>query len=281
MIHDSLGAALHHGFRGREGDELADEVEDDDERKVIRGKMYRARMFGTDQDRKEDLLNLLWTSTPLDHLWRLVQHVDEKGLSLYSLLSEDTNPFSRAGRLSVDIITRQGGGSDINVLLHHIAAHDAVKRRRVLTKFVDDVLEMNAHTWFRLARRYHRRPFRNLKLTDDRFSFQERLREAQMAFDANECCIDEPYTIKMRRKWAGPYDLITNKQFKNMQDNWGRSGRMSNMHTERLLALFKAACPGKVPNAEKFCHAGFVTQVLYQYVLLGAASYSATHQLDI
>jgi hypothetical protein len=180
LVHDQLGAAMHYGLRGNY-DELGEEHDDEDFRAIVRGKHHRCRMFGTDAQRKENLLMLIWTSTPMDHVWRRIQLQDEAGNTLRDILNEETSPFARAGRMSVNLLTRdfQGVESDIDVLLHHIAADDMEKKMSVLSHFQDDVLDMNAHLWWRLARPYARRPFRNLLITDSRPTREERMAEGQ------------------------------------------------------------------------------------------------------
>jgi hypothetical protein len=202
MLHDLLGATAHDAFIGYE-DGALDEADapDDPEadhdieelRRIIRGKRYRTRMFCNDPERKRKVLNLIWSSPPMDHLWRRIQLIDDTRFvsgALNQLMDSSTNPFEVTQRRCVDAL-RCRHGTDLKVLLHHLCAPEFVGggeearagiQHAITEDFINSVLDMDSHVWWRCARVFDWWPFRALKLHLGSLSWAERLALAQEVF---------------------------------------------------------------------------------------------------
>ncbi len=63
--------------------------------------------------------------------------------------------------------------------------------------------------------------------------------------------------------------LLACVEFRLAIAEWGRTSRITNMATERLLAMIKHAAPGHAPSIERMCSTGFLTQLIASHKKLG------------
>lgn len=73
-------------------------------------------------------------------------------------------------------------------------------------------------------------------------------------------CSFRSRSLQVRSMYADPMAMSKCPHLRNVLSTWGRVGKISSMHVERLLALQKAGTPTKHPFAERFLNAGCLQQ---------------------
>ena len=78
---------------------------------------------------------------------------------------------------------------------------------------------------------------------------------------------------QVRHKFANAPGMVNSQWFRTLVRLWARVAKVSNMELERMLALLKQAAPvsskNQPPDAERFCAAGFLTQLATDHRLRG------------
>ncbi len=76
--------------------------------------------------------------------------------------------------------------------------------------------------------------------------------------------------IEAQKLGDTPQKILDHKGLQSALDTWSWVGRICNFHTERLLALFRKACPKRpMAAAERFVSAGTICQVLRCHRIAG------------
>jgi hypothetical protein len=176
--------------------------------------------------------------------------------------------FVIASKLAVDAVLRKGK-SDFGVYVFHFCDQDEAKARAATDSFIDDVLEQDAHQWWRLQMKLKAWPFPAAKIGDDRFSYAEQLAVATAIFNDPQCDVDEGVVLKLREFYAGPRDLVSCAAFKSLMQAWSWESPICNMDLERLLARIRKSSPGNPPHVERLLSSGFLSQVLHTHTMGG------------
>jgi hypothetical protein len=78
-----------------------------------------------------------------------------------------------------------------------------------------------------------------------------------------------------------PGGFKSDPRFKQLIRRWGDTGRITNMHVERLLSLVKASCPGAAPDLERVISAGTLTQWRRAHLASGGHDQNVTRIADL
>lgn len=92
--------------------------------------------------------------------------------------------------------------------------------------------------------------------------------EVLLTLPSVQCRVASSYQAckQVRKSFTDATEMFTSKRFRCLLRSWARVCKISNMGLERLLASFKQGAPtsskGQHPDVERFCAAGFMTQLL-------------------
>lgn len=127
-----------------------DEAPDEDVRLQIRAKALRVKSFAESVERQKSFSILLFTSIPLDHIWRHAQYAELQGALLQDLSVDKTNIFANAGRKFAAMLSAPVSESVLAPLFWQLAPIDCPDRHRELLREVLAVVAHQAsHLWWR------------------------------------------------------------------------------------------------------------------------------------
>jgi hypothetical protein len=192
MFFDILGSALHHTYSNYSNNDPGADFSDDF-RQRVKGKSWRALKLGEDEQKKEQICCLLWTTFPLDHVWRVVQHGNSSTLGS---LDTDENPFRLCGASLAGIFLDP---SDLHVFAYHFGKDDPATELEIMERSLAKVLNMAAHNFWRL----------DLKLDVEKVWPYKWLKSDasiyKQCYEALDCDIDDDCTKKARDRFPDEF----------------------------------------------------------------------------
>eukprot|EP00974_Lingulodinium_polyedra_P060543 5837014-Lingulodinium_polyedra.AAC.1 len=133
------------------------------------------------------------------------------------------------------------------------------------------VLKIVAQLHWRFISAYQSWPYRLLTLVDMSVDADERLHVAREFCNAHACCLDEHCSRKLHALVPDPERLVNDEDLKGALIAWAHTGRVCNMHVERIFARIKRAVPDDT-SAERLSAAGFLSQVRHKHAVIGGAA---------
>lgn len=199
LVHNLAGAVVGMTYRRWE-DGDAEGVDDDDMRLVLRKKAYRTRMYVESEERRRRAVVTLFTSTPLDHLWRQAQYLEEAGAILLDMHIARLNPCIEAevGMCALARGDVREVSSPVSPIFWQFApSDDSDAHVQLLRECRHNILHRSAHLHFRVTLPLLQWPYKLATLVDERLGWGERERIAQELMDTPLCCLDPQFTRKV------------------------------------------------------------------------------------
>ena len=91
-------------------------------------------------------------------------------------------------------------------------------------------------------------------------------------YASHECCLESFFCIPVRRTFPTEQSLVDATGFWTMIVTWGKKGKVTNVHLERLLAAFKAAAKMRssdTPSMTRVVDSGELSQFLHEHLKAG------------
>lgn len=142
------------------------------------------------------------------------------------------------------------------------ATASEAERDGLATRMQRCILQLAAHTWWRLYHVFADWPYRLLVMVDSRVPAAAQIEVAHDLFSTPLCCLDTRFSRKLRQMYTSPVEMLECTHLRSTLIEWGVSARLTNMVQERNLALVKQATRGKAPLVERLHAAGMLTQLL-------------------
>jgi len=269
MLHNLAGATATRTFSSWEDGDAPEESEDI--RLVIKKKGYRVKCYAGSPSRQRRACVTLFTTTPLDHLWRHLQHIEVKGAALQDLGIPRLNSFSNAGRSFYQMVAMPVSEGPLAALFWHWGPPGHAAHSDLLEEVRGLILHRAAHMWYRLDLPLRDFPYKLCRMIDARLQRHEQLEVAKEFFSTPLCCLDPGFSRKVRELYNSPQEMFDCPAFRTALTEWGLASYVTNMPLERLLALIKAASPERAPLLERVCSAGLMCQLLAAHKAGGGA----------
>ena len=262
MVHNVYGAVVGMTYRDwADGAVDAGDEPDEDARLQVQKKAWRTKCYAGELARQQAAAVLLFVSVPLDHVWRQVQHLEHSGSVLQDLCVKRLNYFEVACCKYYKMASVPIAGGSLQALVWHFAPQGQ-PRLALVTEVRKMILHQASHLCWRLVVPFSSFPFKLLGMVDSRFSEEERFAVAKEFFDTPMCDLDPDFSEKLRRMYASAGEMFSCCDLQFTLIEWGLSSGITNMPLERQLALIKKATPGHAPSLERYCAAGYMTQLL-------------------
>ena len=190
-----------------------------------------------------------------------LQHLDAEGALLLDMV-EGENPVECCmNKFHAMLFTQT---SEIIFVVTHFASQPEVLRN-VLDNMYLVIMSMSALLWWRFAPLADTWPFRLLRLMKD-----DPVKIAEALYAEPSCCLGGSMAMKIRSMFETLAQLASDEDFAKAIRQWGKTVRLSNMHTERQLALLKRAGGShKPPLLERFAADGTLQQHVSKHRSLG------------
>ena len=231
----------------------------DDFHKVMKAKVWRAKVWLSHPDSIMRALSVSVTSAPADHLLMVLQRLDEEGGSLFKMVHPTLSPaVDCLKQLGRNVLSPVDGPH--SSLLHHFHAQGSdtgVICQQVLTRFV---LGLASRVWL-LYKIWTGWPYRLVRLVAADASDFEKESIAAEFFALSACCLDRAFSLKVRRLAGSAAGLLKHAGILAALRLWGKIARITNMHTERLINLHQRSSPPKCVVARVLA-AGFLSHIL-------------------
>ena len=264
----------------------------DDHHKMVKGKVWRGNRMIRTPVRSRAAIVVCFTSEPIDWLWQRLQHLDASGKPLLTLRSQQLNPFHRVMVLLTAFLTEPFTGTSLRCLFHHFSHGSSRAELRDLSAMVRrSLVSMLGQLYWRLVMVFSTWPYTLAVFCDPTASLEELEAAMWSLFNSSGCCLDPYFTRKLRNLlkkmgWTKE-DLLSQPRgrcyeaFFDLIADFVASFKWGNMHIERLLALCKAATPGKCPSLERYCCAGLLSQVLQEHHAAGGLRPGVLRRKDL
>ena len=126
---------------------------------------------------------------------------------------------------------------------------------------------MQAQTFYFFEEMLDSLPLKLLRMVDVRRDcVQETMPIAREVIDGYMCDSDPEVCGKLRVMYPTAEALANCPEFRAVLQQWGRTGKLCNMQTERMLKAIKTATPDKCPHLDRMLSAGLLTQWLTRHV---------------
>ena len=254
MFHNVLNRTLAKANPRWEVIEAAAAQDDDDYRKMMRGKVIRSVLSTNTSQKRLDLALLSWISVPLDHLWMKLQYMDFHGSALFDIVFWRTSPFAEAQQsFGVTLATRIEEGR-LKPLFHQYVSCD-VGKDQLTTRIREMTMAMSAQVWWWFELVFSSWPYMLLRMVDQRH-LATPLAVAKEFWDDHFCNKDSWFSEKLMTLFRSAEEMASDPTLLVALNNWGRTAKVSNMHLERMLARMKKGTPQKAPMLERLLAAG-------------------------
>ena len=231
----------------------------DDFHRLIRAKIWRAKIWLDHPDACMRSLVTCITSAPVEHLLMVLQRIDDQGGAILQLTHPKDSPvLDCLGQIARHLLEPREG--PLSVPLHHYLARGvdaAVVCMQLLVRFS---LGFAGRVW-RLHRRWAWFPYLLARLIAPDASEEEKRDVAFLLFSVPACCIDCAFSLKVRLMAGSAAELLQNKAVLTAIRIWAERSRVANMHMERLIALHQKAAPARC-DVTRALSGGFLSQVL-------------------
>ena len=287
MVHGVYGRAFAKAFPDwKSGEELDDEqaaaADDDDYHTACKNKVDRVSCIVRSPVREMEILLMAFSAEPIDWLWQRLQHLDAASKPLFTLQRPELNPFHQTMSLYVEMLTRPFASTSLRALHRHFSQSHVAEPRCLLSARTRGIIgSILAQLYWRLVLPFAAWPFPLVTLVDAAASADECQRVLQRFFAAEACCLDAGFSRKARSFFQSAEQLLADVDFRDVLVQFATHFKWSNMATERLLALFKAATPSKRPVLERFCCSGLLAQVLQEHYAAGGIHPGIIRRKDV
>lgn len=245
---------------------------DVDFRLLMQRKVYRVRKVLEDPGRRMQMLRLSYITEPLDHLLQRLQHLDESSSPLLDLRRPGTSPLHFALSRWADMVRQPIANSVLSSFFAQCTGGATAEEAREAIRTTQlDIFTMVCQVWWRLELDFEAWPWALAELVHPTCSDEDRLAFAEGIWTAPVCCLDVGMCRKIRAMYASASDMLADTAFMGALRLWARGSRVTNMHMERLLSLFRKTVPDKCPGFERFASAGFLAQILQEHLAAGGA----------
>lgn len=195
----------------------------DDFHRVVRSKVYRAKLWLSHEDTAWKALTLSVCTAPSDHLMQQIQLSDAQGMSLRSLLAPVSNPFKQCGVSYVALLTAPD--SPVRTVICAQYQHLGIEVLGVILRYaLATSLELAARVWRHLASYYDGWPYKLLHLASSR-GVADKQRVAEEVCGASECCLDDTCSTKALRLGSRP--CPGHLEPSQLQRRWEQSRKLS------------------------------------------------------
>ena len=151
MMHNVLGAVATAVF-SRWEDGAAPPENNEDMKLQMKHKAWRFKCYTSDPASRLRAVEHLHLITPLDHLWRCLQHVEEKGGVMQDMCIPMLNYFRNASKSYCRLFFKPVmDTTSMASLFGHYAPPGADGHEALLTEVRQALLQCSAHLWWRLV----------------------------------------------------------------------------------------------------------------------------------
>ena len=211
-----------------------------------------------------DLVITSFLSGPLGWCMKRCDHIIEKSQLLFDLRHAASNPFLIAQRIYNELLL-PFEDSYLRPLMRHLSWGASTESMRLVSTKIRRVgISIHCQFEWRFTIPFGSPPFIWASIVDPDISPAERRASAITLFRMNICCLDAHFSLEMRglARPATTDALLNDKELLSMLRRVMGKFKFGNMHIERLLALFKKACPGQALALERISGAGNLRQWL-------------------
>ncbi len=195
LLHNIAGSVAERTFRTWED---GDAPGDDDVRLLVQKKGWRVRCYVQDSERRRRACLTLFCCLPLDHLWRHLQHCEERGAALMDLGIPHLNGFTAACRAYCNMAASDAMQGPLAPYFHYWGPPGTEGHETLLSETRLNLLQRAAHVWFRLEVPMKGFPFRLCGVVDVRLGFPAKQQIASDVYTTPLCCLDRGFTRKVR-----------------------------------------------------------------------------------
>ena len=271
LLHSVLPRAWHLAWPKWHVDRV--DADNDDFHRMVRSKVYRAKLWMCADNAVVKHLGLSIGISVADHCLQRLQHLDAKGGLLENIASRSGCPLRACFSSCQSFLTSPLDTSAVMLkrLFEHLGS-DVVNV--AYRNFFSVVLSFAGRLWSYLIAMYASWPYKLVRLAEllSAGSLDEALGLATELFEAKDCCLDRGIAMKVRDhvRDGAPLigatvqrlaaDLRGSKPIIRLLRLWGKSAKLCNMHTERLLALYRLSCRKRSTVDRQLC-SGYLAQV--------------------
>ena len=265
------------------GEPVAVDGEDlsEDYRKMIRSKVYRAKLYTKDWNLRRLATCVLFCAEALDHLGMRLQHESANGSILLAVLHADTNPFFEAQQVYSGLLCQPREETDTLVTtLFHFFGGEQDKDIALALLILELCLTMSSMLWVMCEAPLSELPFPLAALADVRSPDKAGvLRKHVFTRSPRSCSFDLGLTAKVVAVHPTVEAWLEDRPLMQGFSLWARHTKIENMVAERLLASFRRAAATRghaVPSCERFISSGLATQLMTLHTGAGGADASTT-----
>ena len=243
--------------------QLTEEQVDPYDRTYIRNKMYRSKITLRDSRKEARQACNVFALKEAEWLWARLQHLDETS-QLLDLIGDDSDITHVQKRIAEMVTTVS---DELQPLFHQYENDKHLVEFCELTVF-ESLLTFYVLQWWRFEVLLSSWPWLLLRilLTHDK---RKQLDILKAFFADYECELEPLMAAKIRRLFATPEQLLSDKAFMSFLRLLGSKLKICNMHCERLLSLIDSASVDKTPSLEAYCSKGFLTQWVTEHIAAG------------
>ena len=262
------------------------DADNDDFHRLVRSKVYRAKLWMCADNAVVKHLGLSIGISVADHCLQRLQHLDAKGGLLEKIASRSGCPLRACFSSCQQFLTSPLDTSAVMLkrLFENLGSDVVNVAFRI---FFSVVLSFAGRLWFYLISMYESWPYKLVPLGNSTSSLDEALGLATELFEAKDCCLDRGIAMKVRDhvRDGAPLigatvqrlaaDLSGSAPLRRILWLWGKSAKLCNMHTERLLALYRLSCRKRCTIDRQIC-SGYLAQVRRLHLKAGGICSSKT-----
>jgi hypothetical protein len=229
---------------------LDDDGEGDQERRrrCMQGKAYRSVKY-LDSHRDQMISSMLsWAAEPCDYLWMRLQYLDARHSTLVDSVVPARSPFYACMKKMCDMLLLPLNIGPMKVVFDHWGL-DNPDGQWLASEFRCTVTSMACQLHWRCMMMLRSWPYLLAKVGEPGIGDDEVLRLFQDLWDADECCLDHGFALKLRRLRASAREFASDAAILAGLRFGARHTKLSNMVTERLLARFKASTLRSAPSS--------------------------------
>ena len=240
---------------------LQDADGEDDGRQYIKNKVCRSKCAAADASRVAHLACASFALRPLEWLWSRIQHLDCQGGVLLDVVY-GASPVAHVQKELCSLMTCASKTLDVVWWQYSLDARMLASVRDQVTFLL---FSAAAQTWWRFEVPYTNWPFRLLRMLKG-----DPLPVAEEFYAAPLCCLEGHMSGKLRALWPAAAAMANDDEFLRALRLWGTCAKVSNMHTERLLARVKRATGAQgCPVLESYLANGYLAQFLAEHIAAG------------
>ncbi len=166
-------------------------------------KGWRVKCYTSETARRRRACLAAFVSIPIDHLWRHIQFLEERGAALLDLVQPHLNVFSAASAAFVRLCEGDVLRSPMSPLFYHFGPPGHSDHADLLIDVRRNVLQRAAHFWVRIEVALCGWPFRLCQAVDARCSAAQQQACCTDLFAEAKCCLDPHFSLKV------PLPLLT------------------------------------------------------------------------